>query len=298
MYVIIYVLSLRAIHAVIYFNVVLSVRFVIVVNGITGITVIIVFRCFNAFNRITCRACINCRIGVTLILSIQHMHGDHLMIITIGTRKGGSGKSTTCSNLVVARQLAGKDVLLVDADDQRSIALWAALRDEKEVKPYVAVAEKTGQGFEKAVESLASRYQDTFIDVPGRNAPEIRASMMISDVFVIPLRPSTFDAWAFTQDMEMLSAARKFNQNMRVIVFFNGLSASPAVRESEIADMREVVDTFDELEVADGYMCHRSLFNKAIASGKSVLEMPGKSPSDIKARDEVNALYKSIFGDQ
>ena len=220
------------------------------------------------------------------------------MIITIGTRKGGSGKSTTCSNLVVARQLAGKDVLLVDADDQRSIALWAALRDEMDVKPYVAVSEKTGKGFEKAVESLASKYEDTFIDVPGRNAEELRASMMISDVFVIPLRPSTFDAWAFAQDMEMISAARKFNQEMRVVVFFNGLSASPAVRDSEIADMREVVSTFEDIDVAEAYVCHRSLFNKAVSTGRSVLEMPNRTPSDIKARDEINALYKSIFGDQ
>ena len=37
------------------------------------------------------------------------------MIITVGGIKGGSGKSTVATNLVVLRSLEGRDVLLVDA---------------------------------------------------------------------------------------------------------------------------------------------------------------------------------------
>ena len=40
------------------------------------------------------------------------------MIITVGGIKGGSGKSTVATNLVVLRSLEGRDVLLVDADTQ------------------------------------------------------------------------------------------------------------------------------------------------------------------------------------
>ena len=44
-------------------------------------------------------------------------------IIAFANNKGGSGKTTTCSNVGCAMALAGKKVLLVDGDMQLNLTL-------------------------------------------------------------------------------------------------------------------------------------------------------------------------------
>ncbi|HQH27598.1 MAG TPA: AAA family ATPase, partial [Oligoflexia bacterium] len=51
------------------------------------------------------------------------------MIITVGGTKGGGGKTTLATNLVVMRSLQSRDVLLIDADDQGTASSFTSLRN-------------------------------------------------------------------------------------------------------------------------------------------------------------------------
>jgi chromosome partitioning protein len=53
------------------------------------------------------------------------------MILTIGGIKGGNGKSTIATNLAVMRSCESKDILLVDADEQKSSTIFAAIRRQE-----------------------------------------------------------------------------------------------------------------------------------------------------------------------
>jgi energy-coupling factor transporter ATP-binding protein EcfA2 len=55
-------------------------------------------------------------------------HDALMRIIAFITQKGGSGKSTLCTNLAVAATEAGENVLLVDLDDQGTTAEWGKMR--------------------------------------------------------------------------------------------------------------------------------------------------------------------------
>ena len=66
------------------------------------------------------------------------------MIILIGSQKGGPGKTTIAVNLAVEFARQGKDVVLVDADSQRSAARWHADREEQGHTPRIACVEKLG----------------------------------------------------------------------------------------------------------------------------------------------------------
>ena len=55
---------------------------------------------------------------------------DKTMTICFTNNKGGSGKSTTCSNVGAAMAMAGKKVLLVDGDMQLNLSLSFLSEDE------------------------------------------------------------------------------------------------------------------------------------------------------------------------
>ena len=50
------------------------------------------------------------------------------MIVTVGNVKGGVGKTTLAINIAIARALAGRDVLLVDGDEQGTAAAFTDLQ--------------------------------------------------------------------------------------------------------------------------------------------------------------------------
>jgi chromosome partitioning protein len=51
------------------------------------------------------------------------------MTTIVGGNKGGSGKTTTVTNLAVALAKRGHEVVLVDADHQRSLSRWVSDRE-------------------------------------------------------------------------------------------------------------------------------------------------------------------------
>ena len=64
------------------------------------------------------------------------------MITIVGCNKGGAGKSTTSINIAVGLAMQGFDVVLVDADRQRSASKWCAEREEAAHQPQVTLVEK------------------------------------------------------------------------------------------------------------------------------------------------------------
>lgn len=218
-----------------------------------------------------------------------------MSIITIGCSKGGAGKSTKATNLAVIRKLAGDDVLLMDGDPQQSVSLWETIREQNAVEPFIQVNQRVGDGFAKSVKETAARYGTTFIDVPGNNSIELRSAMAISNLLVMPLRPSNFDTWVFASDMQLLEHARVNNPYLKVLIVMNGLSSQPGVRNREIQNLKDVLANYSGFDIAESYLCNRGVFNKAVAEGKGVIEIEEKSNSVENAKFELMAVYKEIF---
>src|SRR3546814_5941746 len=80
------------------------------------------------------------------------------MILAVGNTKGGVGKTTLAVNLAVARALAGRDLLLVDGDEQGTALTFTELRaDRLGQAGYTAVA-LTGAALRSQVRQLAAKY--------------------------------------------------------------------------------------------------------------------------------------------
>lgn len=213
------------------------------------------------------------------------------MIILIGGEKGGTGKTTLATNLAAKRALAGRDVLLIDTDQQGSANYWAQSRDESEATPHrVACVQKLGKGLQAEVQDLARRYQDIVIDAGGRDSVELRAALVVADKAYIPIQPSQFDIWTLDRMDELVSSAHGFNPKLRAWVLISRVSTNPSVHESE--DAQEVLADFANLELSGVVVRDRIAYRKAARDGLCVDEL---KPRDLKASEEIEALYLEVF---
>ena len=99
------------------------------------------------------------------------------MIVVVGGTKGGTGKSTVAANLTVMLAAAGRDVLLVDADEQETSTDFTNMRNQTRAEGagYTCVA-LTGRAVPTEVRRLAPKYQEIVIDTGGTNAASQRAA--------------------------------------------------------------------------------------------------------------------------
>jgi chromosome partitioning protein len=217
------------------------------------------------------------------------------MIILIGGEKGGTGKTTLATNLAAKRALAGRDVLLIDTDQQGSANYWAQSRDESEAKPRrVACVQKFGKGLQAEVQDLSKRYQDIVIDAGGRDSVELRAGLVVADKAYIPIQPSQFDIWTLDRMDELVGSAQGFNPKLRAWVVISRSSTNPSVTDAK--DATEILADFAHLELSKVVVRDRIAYRKAAREGLCVDELKPKD-RDKKASEEVEALYKEAFNE-
>ncbi len=213
------------------------------------------------------------------------------MIVLIGGEKGGTGKTTLATNLAAKRALAGRDVLLLDTDQQGSANYWAQSRDESESRPRrVACVQKFGKGLQAEVQDLAKRYEDIVIDAGGRDSIELRAALVVAHKAYIPIQPSQFDIWTLDRMDELVGSAGGFNPNLKAWVLISRVSTNPSVHE--LQDAREILADFSNLALSGVIIHDRIAYRKAARDGLCVDEL---KPRDTKAAEEIEALYQEVF---
>ena len=212
-----------------------------------------------------------------------------MSITLVGATKGGTGKSTLATNIAVARALAGRSVLLIDGDEQRTSLDFTELRSEAfEDVGYTAVGLQD-RLIKAQAAGMASKYDDTIIDVGGRANLSLGAALLVAHTVLIPVQPRSFDILAVGQMMQMVEKARDGNPNdMRVLAILN--AADPGGKDNEAT--LEYLKAQEDLEVLDITIGRRKVFSSAAATGRSVLEY---LPKDQKAIDEINALVEILY---
>ena len=208
-------------------------------------------------------------------------------IILIGGEKGGSGKSTTATNLAVFLKLEGHDVMLLDADKQATSTKWVGRRNDAGY-PEIHSAQKLGDIYKTAID-LGGRYGFVIIDAGGRDSRELRTGMVAADVLYIPIKASQADLETLPVVDELVSLSRGMNPGLLTRTLL--CMAPTNERIKEVEDAQALLVDFPDLPLSNCIIRERKIYRDALLLGKGVVEMKN---SDAKA--EIQLLGQEILG--
>jgi chromosome partitioning protein len=211
------------------------------------------------------------------------------MILVCGGIKGGSGKTTIATNLAAMRASAGKDVLLVDADEQESATIFTAIRkrDQPERPQYTSIILREGN-LRAELARMRTKYEDIIIDTGGRDTRSQRAGLALADVLLLPFPPRSLDIWTIENVEKLLEDIRTINPELRAVSFLN--RADPFGVDNQ--DAAEILAEVAGITFSGITLVNRKAFAKAVTRGLAVMEL---SDPDYKATREIEELYEYLF---
>lgn len=210
-------------------------------------------------------------------------------IITVGSTKGGVGKTTLALNIAIARALQGRDVWLIDADRQGTASTALAIRGEAGKMPAIATAHyPEGGALRTQLQHQRGKFQDIVIDAGGRDSTALRAALVLSDLILVPFQPRSIDVWAVADITALIKEARAVRDGLQAFAVLN-LADSQGSDNTEAA---EALADYPEIQYLNTPIKRRKSIANAAGSGMSVLEY---QPADAKANAELNALLSAIY---
>ena len=226
--------------------------------------------------------------------------------IVIGGEKGGTGKTTTSINLAIMEAIAGKEVVLIDADKQRSSAKFFDRRNGQNILPQISCVNILGKNLHSEIDRLASKFDSVIIDVGGRDSVELRSSLIAKSVshWYSPIQPTDLDMDTLETLNELTSISLTYNPNLITKIILNGCSTHVKIKTKDEA--KEIIDqSFEYLGVCNTSLGHRVAYQYSISNCKSVVEFEADEFSKLapyraksyphKASNEIIALYNEIM---
>ena len=213
------------------------------------------------------------------------------MIFTVGGIKGGTGKTTISTNLAVWLSRQGSDVLLIDADEQESASDFTAWREETKPESIgYTLVQLHGATLRRQVEQMRSKYDHIVIDTGGRDTASQRAALFVSDIYLLPFAPRSYEIWTLKKVLELLSEIQSGRSTpLQTYSFLNKADT----RGADNSEAMEVLHENEELNFVDFPVISRKAFSTSASKGLSVFEMV---PADEKAINEVDSLFSHITG--
>src|SRR6266581_2573043 len=194
-------------------------------------------------------------------------------VITLASRKGGSGKSTLTAHLAAFAQKLGKRSLILDADPQGSLTLWHSLRRGGEPP-----LENAARGIDRLIaHAMIDGVEWVFIDTAPTLWVVVQEAIRAATLVVIPARPGFFDLAAVT---ETVAIARERNKPYAVVI-----NAAPVKRDER--DSPAVALSRAQLErlaipVWSGQISNRAGYISSLAAGLSVGELAPESAAGLE----------------
>jgi chromosome partitioning protein len=215
-------------------------------------------------------------------------------MILIGNQKGGCGKSTIACNFAGMLVTAGKDVILVDSDSQRSASRWIENRkiDHGDL-PRINATQQIDCDVDDALVGFNERYRYVIVDAAGRDSRELRTALLVCDAIIMPFRPSSFDIETIPHMAGLIKSSRRVNPKLKAFALINSAPTNTQDKDSDSA--KNVIRQFKDIILVNTVVYDRRIYRDSMAEGLTAMEMPDKSSSGVLAKIEMENLLSEIF---
>lgn len=216
------------------------------------------------------------------------------MRISFLNQKGGVGKTTLAVSVAdaLAREHRQR-VLLIDADPQGSAITWAAIRnqrhDDNDGDILFPVVSLTTDAIQKEIKLLGKDFDSVIIDGPPRINKVVAATIMASDMVVVPIQPSAYDIWATEEINDMIEMAKENKPNLK-----SGFAINLKIRNSVLGrDVHEALEKFPR-PILNSEICSYMSFKRSVGAGKTVLQTEPKSEATREVLALANELLEAV----
>lgn len=198
-------------------------------------------------------------------------------VISVVSRKGGSGKTTVAVHLAVAGHREGRASCVIDTDPQASAAIWGDWRGSDQPPEVVSCPPMRLRATIDKL--LRGGIELIVIDTPPHADDAAREAVRAADLVVIPTRPRSFDLQALEGIAEIVSFSRKPGHVL--------VNSVPSRGSQILAHATSYAEALG-LQVCPVHFGERGSFHHYSAAGA----VAGEMDPEGKAAAEADALWR------
>jgi chromosome partitioning protein len=211
-----------------------------------------------------------------------------MAVIAIAGRKGGIGKSTIAGNLAAEFDAMGRSVIVLDADPQHSLALWAAQGHGMLLRSVETVEDGEPEELRNKVRHAEKTADVVLIDTPPGMPETAYQAALLADLVLLPCGPSPLDLFALKEALALSLKARAQRRSKKPRIRF---VPSKVLMNTNLG--RELASSLEKMgkKVLPG-IGQRIVVAEAVTGGLTVREFAPTSVSAQEFEELAKAVYK------
>lgn len=223
------------------------------------------------------------------------------MIITIANSKGGSGKSTITINLATKLALEGKDVLVIDTDEQKSLDKFSNIRNDCDIQQIFTCVSKSGNALTDTIKQMITKFDFILIDTKATINPEQKKSMLLSDYVIVPTTTSQIDLSELLNMFNYVGDVKDLNEDLKTFIILNRINPNPFL-SNEPKELKEFIESYKEennikdIEIIDSIIYDRIDYKRSISKGLGVCELDSNNSCNIEFSKFYDELKNKVKG--